>query len=413
MVVCVSTATIVMSSDFLKPSNNDVFDTLNSGNNEGSDDTVSNIPDNDVNDTTSSEADKNEADKNEADKNETDKNENDNNEDNKNEDDKSENDKPEVVDPKLLPIYYEIDDDVIKVVSKYNENEDRCIELRKKGGNNLFDFYTAYIIDNKESTVAEHTNGVEVYRNTTDFHAPFIIRALKNIDGDNPNSWEFTGGNHAYNGNHTGSATARTTKLEFFVDGKKISNGKGEFSGKANVIEIRWSNNVQANNTVKKDGSGREVLTEKHTMTFDGKEWISHVELIPLEDIRCYTWYGFQCSLNSEVLPNNKTGEMYAGTYRFIDGAYKESIDLTAAEIPVNASGNNNAKGMISYKNTNAVSMIIDEKYHLGKRNMYSGDKGVFFNVKTKKTYFNIIENQILKANTSYYLRGTYKFYSI
>ena len=325
----------------------------------------------------------------------------------------AENSKPQIDENIDLPIYYEISNDVIKVVSKYNKNEDRCTELRKKGGNNLFDFYTAYIIKNSGNSVSTHTKGTEVYRNTTDFHAPFIIRALNNIDGDNPKSWEFTGGNHAYNGNNTGSATARTTSLEFWVDNRKISNGSGKFSGKAKVIEIRWSNNVQANNTVKKDGSGREVLTEKHTLTFNGEEWTSHIELIPLEDIQCYTWYGLQCSLNSEILPNNQNGEMYAGVYKFINGKNNAEIDLTASEIPVTSSGNSKATGMIAQKGNNAVSMVIDPNYHLGKRNMYSGDKGVFFNVKTKKTYFNIIENQILKANTSYFLRGTYKFYSV
>lgn len=304
------------------------------------------------------------------------------------------------------PIYYTISDDCIRVTNKYNSTHRWCMELCKKGGNNLFDFYTGYLVE--DGTGIGHA----VYKNTTDFHSPFVMKAVNNIDGDTPSSWEFTGGNHAYNGDNTGTPTARTTSLEFWIDNRKISNGVGAFSGKANIIEIRWSNNVQANNTVKEDGSGREVLTEKHTLTFNGYEWDSHVELIPLEDVRVTTWYGLQCSLNSEKLSHNPSGTMYSGTYKFIGGANRQAIDLTVSDIPINNSGDNSTIGMMSEKDGHAVSMIIDPTYDLGKRTMYTGTRGVFFNKTTKKTYFYIIDGQLLSANCSYFLRGKYRFYS-
>jgi chromosome segregation ATPase len=97
-----------------------------------------------------------------------------------------------------------------------------------------------------------------------------MVRATENADGDDIESTYFTGGNHQYNNQGSGSsATARSLSLRFFVDGREVMSEKGY----ANKIEIRWTNNVQGYNTRKADGTGREILQERHRLIFNGIEW--------------------------------------------------------------------------------------------------------------------------------------------
>ena len=72
---------------------------------------------------------------------------------------------------------------------------------------------------------------------------------------------EFTGGNHDYLNGSGGSATGRTESVTLKVNGKEVD---GDYEGYADEIDIYWTNYIQANNTKKEDGSGREVLKEMY-----------------------------------------------------------------------------------------------------------------------------------------------------
>ena len=295
---------------------------------------------------------------------------------------------------KKPPIYCTIKDDIINVISKYGENKDICVTLKKKGTNNIFDFYQVKLISNSETSLSTDTTlGTLLNTSTTDWHSPFVIRADKNGDGDLPDSYQFTGGNHGYNGGDTGSPTGRTSSIELFVDGKKISNGVayGYF------IEIKWVNYIQASNTKKSDGSGREVLKEMHNMCFNGYEWKSNVELEFLENCYVSTLYGFQANIknswDTKVRYVNATNR----------GVYAGNVDSD--------SGNKESNKIICIKDNNALSIELDNNYDIGDKRNYTSTKGLFCS-SYGKVYFNIANDLNAKVG-SYYYRGIYKFYPV
>lgn len=282
------------------------------------------------------------------------------------------------------PIAFEIAEDSIAVVSNYGAKKLEVL-LNKHGGNNLFDF--------KRFSVIEDGVKTEVQSIGTDWHAPFQVKAVNNADGDNINSGNFTGGNHNYtNSDSAGSPNARTTLLKFFADGKEVSNGEGY----ANNIKIVWTNLVQAYNTQRVDGSGREVLQENHYLTFDGLTWTSEVDLIPLEDIVMRLWYGLQFTgLDASLYPNIRyKGATNRGLYH-----YDTSSDC----------GDNTANAMIAFGDTHKLTLGIDREIDLGDSKYYDGTRR-FFSVTYGKGYAFIIENQEMYADNIYSLKGYYKF---
>lgn len=65
--------------------------------------------------------------------------------------------------------------------------------------------------------------------------------------------------------------------LNFLPTGRQVSDGAADtvIEGYCDRMEILWTNYVQAYNTKKADGTGREVLCERHRMLFDGvRFWV-------------------------------------------------------------------------------------------------------------------------------------------
>ena len=285
------------------------------------------------------------------------------------------------------PLHYDITDDVLTVVSKYTSDKDLVTVLQKKGGNNIFDFYRFGTIDNDtDSPTSDTSNMTQFLGISTDCHAPFNVTALNNADGDALSSAVYTGGNHAYNGVVTG----RTSSIQFFVDGREKTEG----TGYAHTIKVVWENLVQAWNTVKADGTGREVIKERHSMIFDGEEWKETIEIFPLEDIKMGVWYGLQMYGLSTVYSHV---QYVGGDNRAINDASDQSN-----------SGDNVASKVIGYGDEHRFEMEIDPAFDLGKRTMYSGTTGIF--VSNTKCYFYIIRNQEMKGGSMYSLKGAYRF---
>ena len=174
------------------------------------------------------------------------------------------------------------------------------IQLRQKSGNNLFDFFNWYKIPNDKddvSTVSTVNTRVQIQGSLTDWIAPHMVFAINNIDGDFPtkDTPKFTGGWHMYNsktnGNYT--PTARTISVRGFADGKEITDIGGKYCNSATII---WTNRIQASNTEKEDGSGREVIEEKITARFNSStnRVNINVEITALEDVEYMTYYGIQ-----------------------------------------------------------------------------------------------------------------------
>ena len=285
-----------------------------------------------------------------------------------------------------LPIGYEIEGDAISVISNYGTKKLEVM-LKKHGGNNLFDFKKFSTIENGVKT--------EIQPIGTDWHAPFIVRAVNNADGDNINSGNFTGGNHEYtNTGNGGEPNARTTLLKFFADGREVSNSVGY----ANNIKIVWTNLVQGYNTQKVDGTGREILQENHCLSFDGLTWTSEVDLIPLEDIFMRTWYGLQFTgIDSSLYPNIRyKGATNRRLYHYNDDSSSDCGDHTANE-------------MIVFGDTHKLTLGIDSEIDLGDSKFYNGTKR-FFSTSYGKGYAFIIEDQNMYAGNIYSLKGYYKF---
>lgn len=277
---------------------------------------------------------------------------------------------------------FAVTDDGNGIEISYGYGEDvLTVLLNKRGGNDLFDFC-------KISTSAE-----TIFHSTSsDWHSPFIVKALDNGDGDTPESAYFTGGNHQTNNfGAGGAATARTSKLELFADSKPLSAGD---SGTADIIEMRWTNMIQGYNTTKADGSGREVLQENHILKFINEKFEAYVEIIPLEDVIISTYYGLQ-GITSSYPKVRYIGGANQGEYE----GTSESGDLTTYRIEC-------------HRGNHKMNIEIDPEFDLGKRTdtFAHGTKGAFA-TEYGKCYFTIINKPVaMSANSTYCLRGSWEF---
>ena len=298
------------------------------------------------------------------------------------------------------PYRYLIASDAIKIAYGYGD-KDIVVSMQKKGGNNLFDFLQLSTIQKGGviGTAAETT----IVFISTDWHAPFVVAAKDNINGDNIDSQTgqyykyFTGGNHQYNNTGSGStATARCQDIEFYINGNKVSQGSGE----ATSIEIRWTNFVQGYNTTKADGTGREILKEVHRLVFAPDSIIEDVELIPLEDIEIETWYGFQYSGRATADP--QVLGPYAYT-RFVGATNKKS------QLGVFTSGQKLTTDIIG-ENTDRIRVNVDPTCDLGSRYCLTDADNGAFTSGGNKAYFNIVTNRDMDEGEHYYLKGGWEF---
>lgn len=277
------------------------------------------------------------------------------------------------------PIKYTLSNGILTVTSPYGSGA-IVVEFGKRGPNNLpdFRFITA--------------DGRQKYNNSTDWFGPFVLEAINNIDGDNPKG-AYTGGNHNYNdtGSMDSTATARNINLFYYADGKSLSDGD---SGFCSIVEIAWTNRVQAYNTKKADGTGREVLEERHTLKFNGAEWEAYTEIEALEDIFCSQYYGMQCAVTQYP-----TIYMIGATYRkrFV---YTEPHD----------SGNNDPNIYVAYDANDRLEMEVDRSVDLGKGTMYGASGTQGFRTSGSKGYTYFITSKNLAEGDVYGARGWYRF---
>lgn len=296
-------------------------------------------------------------------------------------------------------INYVVDDDgtSVTLIAKYNAMYDIAVTLKQKGGNDLFDFYEIGIIANTTDEISKSAENQTVLMTTaTDWFAPFIVGAKNNIDGDET-SETFTGGNHQYNNQGSGSTpTAETSSILLKADNRAVSDG----SGSCSMFEMIWTNLVQGYNTKKSDGSGREILQENHRLIFDGVRFEFFVDLLPLEDIIMKTWYGAQWS----------TGTIYPKV-RYIGGTDREEHTVSSAG---SSCGDNKCCHAVGYGNTHEIRLDIDDGYDLGDHSFISSEAtNAIFTATYGKGYCSIISNKDLDEGKMYSLHGRYQFRSI
>jgi hypothetical protein len=291
------------------------------------------------------------------------------------------------------PLFVNQSGNMIDVITKYSDTQDLRVNLNNNGNNNIFNFAGLYLIPNTTNTTSNsYSGGSALVTIGTDWLGPHVILAVNNINGDLPSSTDFTGGNHGYNPDATGSHTGRTTLVELYVDGRKTTN----FSGYANYVDIYWSNNVQASNTKKADGTGREVLTENYHLHYDGFKWEIDCHIQFLEDVNWQTYYGLQCSngpWNDSIFYHSSSNRKWnVGT-----------IDST--------SGTKTTNLVTLKKGNDRLDMGIDNNIGIGDRSfLFSGDGS--FTKSYSKTYFNLIASKSLQSGDTVSYKGFYRFYN-
>jgi len=300
---------------------------------------------------------------------------------------------PKIIPAITYPLFVNKSGNIIDVISKYSDTQDMRISFNNTGNNQIFNFAGIYLINNAGVTTSDdYAGGVSMETIGTDWLSPHVILAVNNIDGDLPASTNFTGGNHAYNEDATGSHTGRTTIVELYVDGRKQTS----FSGYANYIDLYWSNNVQASNTKKADGTGREVLTENYHAHYDGFKWDVDCNIQFLEDVTWKIYYGLQCS--------NDAWNDFVFYHSSPNRKWNVGTDNST-------SGSTTCNLVTLKKDANYLDIGLDSAMGLGNREfLTSGD--ACFTKSYAKTYFNLVkETSILSGDTVSYA-GFYRFYN-
>lgn len=278
---------------------------------------------------------------------------------------------------------YSLNDNVISMTSGYDTGS-LVLSLGLRGVNQLPDITNI------------SANGTTLFTGGTDSSTmPYIIKAVNNIDGDQPNSGYFTGGNHGYDNTGTilgNTATARNVKLEFYADGKLLSDGD---SGICNNIEILCVNRIQAYNTTKSDGTGREVLEEGRRYIYDGKQLTVNGWFKPLENVIITTYYGVGINV------------VYVPTIQYIGANNRIAFNYTSHL----ASGNNTPNMVKCHDNDNMIEIEVDRSFDLGRNPLIGSENGMF--CSGSKVYANLVKNTSITSDTMYSFRAFYRFYPV
>ena len=86
------------------------------------------------------------------------------------------------------------------------------------------------------------------------------------------------------------SATGRSEIKAILIDGVK----REEYAGYCNTLDVYWTNHIQATNTKKEDGNGREVLKEEYHLHFNGETFEIENDVTALEEVEILRYYGLQ-----------------------------------------------------------------------------------------------------------------------
>lgn len=292
------------------------------------------------------------------------------------------------------PIFVGISGYVMNVNAKYSATQDIRYKVGKAGSNELFNWRGFDFIDNSTDVVSPKVDLTQNITVITDWFGPHKLKAANNADGDMPDSDNFTGGNHAYNGDSTGTPTARTASYAFYVDGRKVTS----FLGDAYYVDVYWQNYVQATNTKKADGTGREVLKETFHMHFDGEKWTLDGMLEPLEALASWSYFGIQMSRASA----------YNGYIFYHDCPENRTWHATNA---ASSAGANTCHTITMHDGADYFEMHVGPD-GLGNFALNPNDSS-FFSTDSK-TYSNLIKGATgIAANSVYTYDGWYKWHNM
>ena len=288
----------------------------------------------------------------------------------------------------------------VRMRFRYNSNHDMVFDIGKRGSSNLPQIAAFYKEPNTTGYLPmDFTLTTQFIADQTDWISPYVVKAKANIDGDLPLSEHFTGGYHGYNnGASDAVGTATNTSFKVFADKKLLTADCDIY---ANEIVIEVVNLINATNTKKADGTGRNVIQETVTYTIVGNKVDVSVAIKALEDITIQTYYGIQAyvvAFNSFqfVGDNVMTGvfDTTAGHY----GGHKADSDCNV---------------MLAMTATDKLTMFVDNMFGIGKLRYLEATTGVCAYMNYGKMYFYLINNHDFTANTVLNYRGGYVFESL
>ncbi len=293
-------------------------------------------------------------------------------------------------------------DDRLEILSKYNTTKDLELSFGKVSANHTWQFSGASLLDNTEKSVnidfdRTKENYINVY---TDYVSPInTLRAINNINGDQPDSTHFTGGWHGYNNNNSGTATARTISCKVFVDGYELGNEI--VSGYETKLVI--TNLIQGTNTKKVDGSGREILQEKITYTIVCGNINIEAEYTALEDLTLNGYYFLQFQLV------DRFGSKFIA---YDDDSHRSWIDDFSLDIDGGDKTISSTNCMQFVGENDKCTMFYDPNFGIGRLQYNNRLRWLYRNYK--KAYFNLIDRSgspvTFKSGEVFVCRGGYKF---
>ena len=347
-----------------------------------------------------------------------------------------------VAEKPMKQVYITISNGTATINAKYSNTQNISYRFGKWNANNLPEFISFAFIDNTESSVAATGDAAYHYVTPTDYFAPYNVAALNNRDGDVVTSHNYTGGNHIYQkADGTPILTAKNNYLRFYADGSPLVSG-GKYCSK---VRIEWSNDVMGWNTVKNDGTGRYILTETISMTFDGDKWeFEKIITAPNEAVRIYNHHGVQftlkyCDVNSghakflgsescrEPIPTNRKnwssshqGLKYTDDGVTYDDSAKVYCDDKFCDTILIQDGVNSVEFGLHPVGLGRYNECLSQRATSHPESTPRTISSAY--VSTSKAYFNPVwyqgsdENGIplgveLSKGASAYMRGFYRFY--
>nr|DAY51197.1 MAG TPA: hypothetical protein [Caudoviricetes sp.] len=292
----------------------------------------------------------------------------------------------------------------IEIAWKYNDVSDIMIVFDKFGVNNLMQIAKINLITTKNPTVSTDFSlgRINLSNSHTDWISPIVVEAVDNITGDALTNSDYTGGCHGYTGG-SGTATARTQNFNVFLDGY-IPIEQVVLKGDKVVLKVR--NNIQAWNTKKNDGTGREVLQEIVTYTVTPGNIDVEVEIRALEKIKITTYYGMQVYFMN--FWNNRI--YYKG-----NGVNTSSSLTEDRYSPTKSKKQINEFWLCNSDNSHWLSASVLNNYGIGNHAYISDDDyQVRAMPKIKKAYHNLITSNtpvVLDISESIAWRGSYKLW--
>ena len=280
-------------------------------------------------------------------------------------------------------------DNTKRVITNIIENETQIKWL--DGNNNMMLVFKPCGVNNLPQIKDLYKNNIKILDGNTDFISPIIVAGESQFAGDKTESFEFTGGYHGYNGDGTGTPTARNISYKVETDNNKCK-----------IIVV---NNIQGFNTKKVDGTGKEILQEEIIYNITPGKVNVDVKLTALEWCRISAYMGLQAQntpWEDRILICD-------------DDTHKQWIKLAYQNINGGNKLQSSCNKLILNKDNDYLEMKIDNSYGLGKLRYVSDSSPLMWCADYNKTYFNLVKDKdlTLTKNDVIYWSGEYKIYSI